>query len=1009
MPDQRRAILKASALGIIVYAIVVLVYANLTPYIGIRFFVDHVQKIEVSPVDFATDGVALPFPNPGDRVIEIAGDNVRVDVVKEGGKLVERERSPLGSIVSTTANLRNDEMYPSTEVKSLADLHGLSAGVANIGPTRFVRIRFEAPADDPEHRGTFSRWFLVGDAPLSQSRYSIAWFAIESVVFWLGWLVFRRRPEDESAALFFLMCIVTVGAYMGWYHWQEIASNPALVFVFAACAMAVPQISLHFHLVTLSPRRLVQRYPRLTWTFLYGIPCLLQCGILWSISRMFYTFRHGIPVAGAYWEGVLQALLWIYITIGGLMFVGCLASLWHTYAFPRQPSQRDQVRWMLAGSLVAGVFIGYSFWVAFTDLPYFLVGGATWAMFLASLSFAASHAVSILRYRLFRIEEIVEQRGWKYLILRFLGTIGFYGLVLVVIGLTPRLFAGVPQPTGLLITSFVCLVLYILTTIRSWTWAIIDRRFYRERSQLDWAMRRMNEAVGNLVDPSVVHQHVLVIAAGCAGAKRGGLYLKSPRNSFALADSIGSPPFPDRIDSNHALIERMKEGDLLQKAPRALIREDVVSQFLRSAGAELAQPLVHDGKLIGFLLLGAKQEGMYNSAEMSFLAGIADLATIALHGAQSQQTLDKLNRDLRHRVERVSTSLALADRTPAPAPLAPPIIDRPPLAHVESLRGSGTAIGSILQTVRKVATSTATVLVRGESGTGKSMLAEVIHRNSLRAEGPFVKVHCAALSSSLLESELFGHVKGAYTGAHRDKVGRFQLADGGTLFLDEIGDISLDTQTKLLRVLQEMTFEPVGSSDSIHVDVRIIAATHQPLEELIRKGRLREDLYYRLNVISIRMPSLRERREDIPELAQHFLANYARQTGKAVDQIDDEAMELLVSHEWTGNIRELQNVIEHAVVMASGSAITRADLPGDLHTSGSWRDESIEVEPVASRTRFAAEPARSTSLVVELDDIERQRLIDTLETVAGNKSKAARILGMPRSTLCSKLKKYGID
>lgn len=1011
LPDQRRAILKASALGIIIYAIVVVVYANLTPYLGIRFFADQVQRIEVPPVDSSTAGKTLPLPQPRDRVIDIAGVNIRsVKVKLKNGEEITVDRSPLGTIVSTTAALRNEEVYPAVEITSLAQLSKVTSGVARLGDQRFVRITFQAPDDDPEHRGTFSRWFIVGDAPLSQSRLSIAWFAIESVVFWLGWLVFRRRPEDESAALFFLMCIVTVGAYMGWYHWQEIASNPALVFVFAACAMAVPQISLHFHLVTLSPRKLIQLYPRLTWIFLYGVPAILQWGILWSISRMFYTFRHGLPEAGAYWASVFRILLWIYITIGGLMFVGCLISLWHTYAYPRQPSQRDQVRWLFAGSLLAGALIAYSFWVAFTDLPFFLVGGATWAMFLASLSFALSYAVSILRYRLFRIEEIVEQRGWKYLIIRFLGTIAFYALVLAVIGSIPRLFAGVSQPTALLIASFVCVVLYILTTIRSWTWAIIDRRFYRERSQLDWAMRRMNEAVGNLVDPSVVNQHVLVIATSCVGSKRGGLYLRSPRNTFTLVDSLGSPPFPERIDSSHDLIERMKEGELLQKAPRALIREDAVSQFLRSVGAELAQPLIHDGKLLGFILLGAKQEGMYNSSEMGFLTGIADLATIALHGSQSQQTLEKLNRDLRQRVERVSTSFALADRPTPAAPLeTPPIVARPPLAHVESLRGSGTAIGSILQTVRKVATSSATVLIRGESGTGKSMLAEVIHRNSLRAEGPFVKVHCAALSSSLLESELFGHVKGAYTGAHRDKVGRFQLADAGTLFLDEIGDISLDTQTKLLRVLQEMTFEPVGSSESIRVDVRIIAATHQPLEELIRRGKLREDLYYRLNVISIRMPSLRERREDIPELAQHFLANYSRQTGKNVDRIDDDAMESLVAHEWTGNIRELQNVIEHAVVMASGNSITRSDLPGDFHLSGSWRESTVDAEPISTRPRYAEQPVRSTSLVVELDDIERQRLISTLESVAGNKSKAARLLGMPRSTLCSKLKKYGLD
>ena len=198
------------------------------------------------------------------------------------------------------------------------------------------------------------------------------------------------------------------------------------------------------------------------------------------------------------------------------------------------------------------------------------------------------------------------------------------------------------------------------------------------------------------------------------------------------------------------------------------------------------------------------------------------------------------------------------------------------------------------------------MLIRGESGTGKELLARALHETSPRAGRPFVKVHCAALSPGLLESELFGHVKGAFTGAHRDKVGRFELANGGTLFLDEIGDIDLSVQTKLLRVLQEMTFERVGSSDPVQVQVRLIAATHQDLEALIRQGRFREDLYYRLNVISITMPPLRERSEDIPELVQHFLRVYGSRCGKTELGIDDEVLVLLKSYHWPGNVRQLE-------------------------------------------------------------------------------------------------------
>jgi transcriptional regulator with GAF, ATPase, and Fis domain len=992
--QHRRAILKALAIAIIVYAIVVVVYASLVPYTGIRFYLNRVERVEAQPV--AVSDPPGPGPRPGDILLEIANQPVRAD------------RAPFATIVHTIANLNDERLLPSVVVQTPQELASANFPVARFNDQRLVRLRFQAPADDPDRRGTFDAWMVVDELPVSKSVTSIAWLAIESVVFWLGWLVFRRRPEDDSAALFFLMCIVTVGAYMGWYHWIEIASSPPLIFVFASCSLALAPISLHFHLVTPSPKRLIQRYPKLSLTLLYLIPALLQIAILWAVSRLFHAFRYRLPKETATWEAALQVLVWIYIAIGAAMFLTSLVSLGHSFLAPRQPGDRDQVRWLLGGSLVAGLFIAYTLWVAATDRSAFLAGDATWAMFLASLAFAAAYAVSILRYRLLRIEEIVEQRGWIYLLIRFVGGVTFYGIVLAVIGLTPRLFAGVPQNVGLLITSSVVLILYILTTLRSWIGALFDRRFYRERSQLMWAMRRMNEAVGNLVNPATVQQHVMVIAAGCVSAQAAALYVRSPRHGFLRGAVSDDRWFPERLEADHPIIERLQVGGLLQKAPRALIREDADSFLLRSVGADLAQPLIHDGKLIGLLLLGPRREGMYNSAELSFLTGVADLATIALHGAQSQQTLDKLNRDLRHRVERVSAPLTMPERGSITAIKDAPIPVRPPLIHVESLRGSGTAIGTILETVRKVADSSATVLIRGESGTGKSMLAEIIHRNSPRSSGPFVKVHCAALSPSLLESELFGHVRGAFTGAHRDKIGRFQLADGGTLFLDEIGDISVDTQTKLLRVLQEMTFEPVGTSESIRVDVRIVAATHQPLEELIKRGRLREDLYYRLNVISIRMPSLRERREDIAELTQHFLATYADQTKKTLTAIDDDAMEVLTLHDWPGNIRELQNVIEHAVVMAGGPTITRADLPVDLALHGAWRDvePALVGEPTTPRSTSAP---RASSLSVELDSLERQRLLATLERVAGNKSQAARALGIPRSTLCSKLIKYGIE
>ena len=333
---------------------------------------------------------------------------------------------------------------------------------------------------------------------------------------------------------------------------------------------------------------------------------------------------------------------------------------------------------------------------------------------------------------------------------------------------------------------------------------------------------------------------------------------------------------------------------------------------------------------------------------------------------------------------------------------------------------------------RRVAATPAAVLIRGESGTGKELLAEAIHKSSPRSSKPFVKVHCAALSQSLLESELFGHVKGAFTDARSDRIGRFQQADGGTLFLDEIGDINLEVQTKLLRVLQEMSFERVGSSQTIRVDVRVIAATHQNLETLMKTSRFREDLYYRLNVITLRTPALRERKEDLFELALHFLISSAHALGKDVAHIEEEAIEAILRHAWPGNIRELQNAIERAVVLCDGNSIRLHDLPAEIRSVSQTTRRTSLASSRPQRISMAAlgKPTREDNAVAtlrqplvnrprtnipspdaldsELHAYERQRLLDALAETAGNKSEAARLLGMPRSTFFSRLRKHGL-
>jgi len=303
--------------------------------------------------------------------------------------------------------------------------------------------------------------------------------------------------------------------------------------------------------------------------------------------------------------------------------------------------------------------------------------------------------------------------------------------------------------------------------------------------------------------------------------------------------------------------------------------------------------------------------------------------------------------------------------------------------------GKSPRIMEIFETLRMVAPTEATVLILGESGTGKELVADAIHANSPRSKGPLVKVNCAALPETLLESELFGHEKGSFTGAVARREGRFKLADGGTLFLDEIGEMSLLLQAKLLRVIQTKSFERVGGSETITSDVRLIVATNRDLEEEVREGRFREDLFYRLNVVPVTLPPLRERKEDIPLLAEHFLKEIAERNGKLIRGFSPQAMDLLVRNRWKGNVRELENVVERAVIMGRGDIVEPGDLPGHMMQEG----DSLVSGVIPGRP---------------LSDLEREAILSTLEMTGGNRTETARLLGISRRTLQYKLKEFKI-
>jgi formate hydrogenlyase transcriptional activator len=393
-------------------------------------------------------------------------------------------------------------------------------------------------------------------------------------------------------------------------------------------------------------------------------------------------------------------------------------------------------------------------------------------------------------------------------------------------------------------------------------------------------------------------------------------------------------------------------------------------------------PLIVRGKSIGTLNLGSERPMQYNQPEAELLQEVANQVALAIENMREYEEIGRL----KARLERENVYLReeiLGEH------------------NFEEIVGSSPQLNTVLQMIDRVAPTDTTVLVLGETGTGKELVARAVHNRSSRRSHPLVKVNCGAISAGLIESELFGHVKGAFTGALERRIGRFELADRGTIFLDEVGELPLDMQVKLLRVLQEQEFEPVGSSRTVKVDVRVIAATNRMLEQEVAAGRFRADLFYRLNVLPIRVPSLRERRTDIPQLVMFFVQRHAKRIGRTVEGVSRESMERLIAYPWPGNVRELENVVERALVLSGGGVL-------DIGS-----DQLPTVPGSAGSRSHTPQSAPSTSVSSgTLEEVERSHIAATLLktgwVVEGPKG-AARLLNMHPNTLRSRIKKLGIQ
>jgi transcriptional regulator with GAF, ATPase, and Fis domain len=1005
------------SLGVLLYSIAVLTHVARMGSIGVRCLFGTKVEEEI-PTDYAWGGSR---PQIGDSLVSIGGV----------------------------------EIHEGSYADYIRTLRGLSALV---GETIEVRWRDQVTATG------HSAFVKVQYPPTWTYFRSCVWFLQELLIFAIGARVFWKRPDDDSAQLFFAVCIATVGAFMGGYHWTEIVTEPLLIYSFALFAVFVPVVNLHFFLVFPRANPIFGRNRKWVLIGLYGIPTAYLVALWGSMYAARWSALQHDYTQTALAFLLLRRLAEGYIALAVFLFGLCILCLIYSYRHAGTRAERNQVQWVLLAALVSLVLISYLLAQAYIDPATLGRGNAAWPMFGVSLLFTIAYAFSIMRYKLMQLEEFIN-RSAVYFALSLTAGLICSGVLLVSGKLIGDQLLSTHSTSRVAVAAVLSVFVVLIGSevARGRFQRVIDRQFFREKYKFDRAMQKMRLAVGSLIDRATLGRRLLEAASEVLRLEWGALYLAdAPGRPLSLVASHGPAPDERSLAPDHPLAVRLRQTHAVRLSHALALSgaSDPATDAMIALGGEAATSLGDDGPVSGLLVLGPKRSGMpYEDEEMAFLAALSSVATLVLHSADIQQTLESLNHELRDKVEKITEQqrriLILQDQLRdragrdrdssalsserAPSELALASASEGDLGPFEAIKGSSAAVRKMIGMARKVAVTHSAVLIRGESGTGKELLAAAIHQSSPRAARPFVKLHCAALSQSLLESELFGHVKSAFTGADRDRVGRFEQANGGTLFLDEIGDINLEVQTKLLRVLQEMSFERVGSSQPISVDVRILAATHQDLEALIRAGRFREDLYYRLNVICLCAPALRERREDIFELALYFLNLHAQRAGKLVTHLDPEAVEALVAYDWPGNIRELENVLERAVVLADGAAVMFDDLPQELRQPVRRRlrprlPATVTATALApnpggvggpSAAPFRSGPGGNTFPdsawgAAELEKppaedwnseffaYERQRLIDALNEAKGNKSVAARLLGMPRSTFFSKVKKHGI-
>jgi len=873
-------------------------------------------------------------------------------------------------------------------------------------------IGLEIPVDVHREDGTQRVSMTVNNYPVLHPSLFGPGLGVVLLVF--GLYVFFKKHEDPSSGIYLALntCLFVLLALSN--HLLKQPYSSLLFLLWGGSLMLVVPVNLHFYLVFPEARSPVSGRPWLL-AGLYVIPLIFLVLLARAAFDIELAVRSGLDCGPAFVR--MREIFVIYFVIGFIYLVACVASIVHSFFTAGSPERKKQVQVILIGAMTTLLLAipaigGLTFFLTAQEVaalwPSWLFSVLYGLIVLTTVILPFSLALAILKYRLWDVDTAINRS------LIYMGvSVALISLYFFIVGVLGWLFGRVARPAShLAVLAFTLTVAFVAEPLRHFVKRLVDRTFNREAYEYRKTLGDFSRELISINRLEDLPRGLCETVSHALGVRNAAVVLKDNTGpaEYRVAASHGLPdPIATLPIQGASFISNTVQEQQGPFASQDLVDTPIDSGRLKGslkameeARASLIVPIRREGESLGWISLGEKKsETLYTSEDRELLETLANQAAVAITNALAFEEIDALNRDLKEKISKVeeqaSEILRLQER----------LLDENRYLKEEisgqydstEIIGAGHGLSRMMAVVEKAAQSDATILICGESGTGKELIARAVYRNSHLRDGPFVKVNCAALSEGVLQSELFGHEKGAFTGAHERRIGRFELADGGTIFLDEIGDIPASTQILLLRALQEQEFERVGGTRTIQVRVRVIAATNRDLEEAVAQGHFREDLYYRLKVITIEVPPLRERRADVMELALHFVGKYSQKYGKRILKIDDEVLERFKRYGWPGNVRELENVIERSVVLGRGVSLALEDIPMELQI----------LDPSIGRGRARdAGLAPDGPLTDAIGEIERKRLIEALEEAHGNKSRAARSLGLKRSTFFNKLKKYGL-